>query len=123
MRGDFEKANRYYEKALTLYPESLKMLANISFCHIESRKFKEAVNEIEKKLTLETPRQVLGNLFFSLALANWNIGKKEVAQYFFKKSLSQDKRYADISWLPPNHKVCLQTGKELIADLDLQKQS
>lgn len=114
LSGNFEEATRYYEKGLSLYPKSLKIVANTAYCYIEKEKFEKAIDMIEKKLTIDTQPKVLGNLYFALSVANWRIGKKEVGKYFFDKAISQNKRHADINSILPNHSVFLKTIKELI---------
>ncbi len=71
MLGNFERAARYYEKALKNYPEDLKTLENLSYTYVRMGETEKGI-EVLKKIPVDEgqyrPHYVWGRLFSEAAM-------------------------------------------------------
>ncbi len=82
--GRFEEAKKSFETALTLDPLSLMIGANVGFCLYFQRRYAEAIEQVEKTISMETS---LAPPHYYLGLANEQIGNFDVSIREFERSV------------------------------------
>lgn len=86
--GDFEKAIKFYNKALKEDPNFIDAKSQIANCKHDKKDYEGAIADYQS--IIESAPNYSKNIYYTLALTQWKIKKYEVAVASFKDYLSKE---------------------------------